>query len=66
MLISHLHFINEFLKLNIITSMYDGNWERLKIVNKYDFFILYRILTPHFKTRKGKRVLKVTQKQKQL
>ena len=39
MLISHLHFINELLKLNIITSMYDGNWERLKIVNKYDFFI---------------------------
>ena len=39
MLISHLHFITEFLKLNIITSMYDGNWERLKIVNKYDFFI---------------------------
>ena len=40
LLIRHLHFINEYFKLNnIITSMYDGNWERLKIVNKYDFFI---------------------------
>ena len=38
-LIRHLHFINKFFKLNIITSMYDGNWERLKIVNKYNFFI---------------------------